>query len=63
MTVKRGMKALCDYEYIVETGTRTRGYRHGYRLTKDEGLSLADVSSIPAPEVLALKAKQAGIIV
>lgn len=53
MAVKRTVRILVEYEFLVSSGTAARGYRRGYRLTRDEALALVDLSSIPTPEALA----------
>jgi DNA primase len=50
MFVKRNMKILCDYEYLIGSGSGARGSKRSYRLFKDEELALIDLSVIPSPE-------------
>jgi DNA primase len=50
MFVKRNMKILCDYEYLIGSGSGARGSKRAYRLFKDEELALIDLSVIPSPE-------------
>jgi len=57
MFVKRNVRTLCEYEYLVEVGSFQRGSRRGYRLAEDEDLRLVDLSSIPTPEELRRKAR------
>lgn len=61
MFVKRNLRTLCEYEYLVEVGGFQRGSRRGYRLVQDEELALVDLSSIPSPEELARIAAAAGL--
>jgi DNA primase catalytic core len=61
LIVKRGVRTLCDYEYLVEVGSFQRGSRRGYRLAEDQELSLVDLSSIPTPTELARSIKAAGL--
>jgi DNA primase len=50
MFVKRNMKILCDYEYLIGSGSGARGSKRSYRLFKDEELALIDLSVIPSPK-------------
>ncbi len=52
-TVKRNVRLLVEYEYLVESGSYARGARRGYRLALDEALSLVDLSALPSPDELA----------
>ena len=61
LIVKRGVRALCDYEYLMPTGSFQRGARQGYRLAEDQELSLVDLSSIPTPEELSASIAAAGL--
>ena len=61
MFVKRNLRTLCDYEYLLEVGSFQRGSRRGYRLVHDEELLLVDLSSILTPEELAKAAAVAGL--
>jgi hypothetical protein len=65
MRVKRAMRLLVDYEYLIPEGTRRRGSSLGYRLLRDEDPERIDGASIPRPEELEqrlrnLKAGQSG---
>lgn len=55
MSVKRNVRTLVEYEFLVSMGVASRGFRRGYRLARDERLSLVDLSSIPSPEELSKK--------
>jgi len=46
MFVKRNLKTLCDFEYLICTGSRTRGSRNSYRLVADEPIELLDLSKL-----------------
>ncbi|MBB6480887.1 CHC2 zinc finger domain-containing protein [Spirochaeta isovalerica] len=46
MFVKRNVKTLCDFEYLICTGSRTRGSRNAYRLVADESIELLDMSKL-----------------
>ena len=59
--MKRNLRTLCDYEYLVESGSFQRGARRGYRLAEDQELSLVDLSAIPTPTELARSIKAAGL--
>jgi len=48
--VKRAVRILVDYEYVVTEGSRRRGARLGYRLLRDEGASELGSTEIPGPE-------------
>ena len=61
LIVKRAVRTLCDYEYLVEVGSFQRGSRRGYRLLEDQELSLVDLSSIPTPEELSASITAAGL--
>jgi hypothetical protein len=61
LIVKRGVRTLCDYEYLVEVGSFQRGSRRGYRLLEDQELSLVDLSAIPTPEELSASITAAGL--
>jgi len=61
-TLKRNLRLLIEYEYIIESGSQRRGSRRGYRLLRDEPLALVDISSIPTPEAVAERIHDAGII-
>ena len=61
MSVKRNLRTLCDYEYLVEVGSFQRGSRRGYRLAEDQELSLVDLSSIPTPTELSASITAAGL--
>jgi DNA primase len=61
MSVKRNLRTLCDYEYLVEVGSFQRGSRRGYRLAEDQELSLVDLSSIPTPTELSASIAAAGL--
>jgi biotin operon repressor len=53
MAVKRNVRTLVEYEFLVASGFSARGNKRGYRLSRDEALSLVDLSAIPSPETLA----------
>ena len=61
LIVKRGVRTLCDYEYLVESGSFQRGSRRGYRLAEDQELSLVDLSAIPTPTELEAAIAAAGL--
>jgi DNA primase catalytic core len=52
MSVKRGLRTLVDYEYVLTEGSRRRGSRLGYRLVRDEEASDLAASAIPSPEAV-----------
>ncbi|MCC6131764.1 MAG: toprim domain-containing protein [Acidobacteria bacterium] len=52
MRVKRAMRLLVDYEYLIPEGNRRRGSRLGYRLLHDEEAQKIDGAGIPRPEEL-----------
>ena len=53
MNVKRTMRTLVEYEFLISTGLASRGARRGYRLMRDEALELVDLSALVSPEELA----------
>jgi DNA primase len=55
MRVKRAMRLLVDYEYLIPEGSRRRGSRLGYRLVRDEDAQQIDGAGIPRPEELEQK--------
>ncbi len=55
MRVKRAMRLLADYEYLIPEGSRKRGSRLGYRLLRDEDPQRIDGVGIPRPEELEQK--------
>jgi predicted transcriptional regulator len=59
--VKRALRMLCDYEYVIERGSMARGSRRTYKLVKDEELELVDIAELLSPETLVKKAKAEGI--
>jgi hypothetical protein len=61
LVVKRAVRTLCDYEYLVETGSFQRGSRRGYRLLEDQELFLVDLSAIPTPTELEAAIAAAGL--
>jgi len=50
MFVKRYIKVLVEYEYLIQAGGRSRGSRSSYKLHRDEDISLVDISMMPSPE-------------
>jgi DNA primase catalytic core len=52
MIVKRGLKVLCEYEYLREAGSSRNGFKKSYKLTKDLPIELVDLSQIVEPEAL-----------
>jgi DNA primase len=54
-SVKRSLRLLVDYEYLVVEGSRRRGSRVGYRLIRDESACHIGENRIPSPEEVALK--------
>jgi DNA primase len=46
MFVKRNVKILTDFEYLICSGSRTRGSRYAYRLVADEPIELLDLSKL-----------------
>ena len=50
MFVKRNLKTLCDFEYLICSGSRTRGSRNAYRLVADEPIELLDLSKLLVSE-------------
>jgi hypothetical protein len=53
--VKRTVRLLCDYEYLIPTGFSARGHRRGYKLLADEALELVGAVGIPSPEEVEAK--------
>jgi DNA primase catalytic core len=58
MSVKRTMRTLVEYEFLISTGSGHRGARQCYRLVRDEACALVDLSSIPTPEALDAMVKE-----
>jgi DNA primase len=52
-TVKRTIRLLVDYEYLVGEGMHRRGSRMSYRLIRDEDVSVLGGERIPSPEEIA----------
>ncbi len=52
MGVKRSLRTLVDYEYVLTEGSRRRGSRLGYRLLRDEEAVDLAGAAIPAPEAV-----------
>ncbi len=52
MYVKRGLRLLCEYEYVKETGSSRNGLKKSYKLSKDLPIQLVDLSQIVEPEAL-----------
>ena len=50
MYVKRNMRILSDYEYIIASSSARQRSRKSYRLLADEAINLIDLSMIPAPD-------------
>ena len=50
--IKRYIQLLAEWEYLVVSGSRTRGSRNGYRLFRDEPIRLVDLSMIPTPKAM-----------
>ncbi|MCP4132062.1 MAG: hypothetical protein GY754_13895, partial [bacterium] len=46
MFVKRNLKTLIDFEYLICSGSKTRGSRNTYRLVADEDIELLDLSRL-----------------
>ena len=55
MFVKRNMRILSDYEYVITAGAPGSRSRKSYRLVADEAIRLIDLSVIPTPEEIKLK--------
>lgn len=55
MSVKRSLRTLSEWEYVLVSGGGMRGMRNGYRMLEDTPLKLVDLSMIPSPS--AMKAK------
>ncbi len=51
MFVKRNLKTLVDFEYLICLGSKSRGSRNSYRLIADEPIELLDLSKLLIPEV------------
>ena len=45
MIVKRGLKLLCEYEYLREVGSSRNGFKRSYKLAKDLPIELVDLSA------------------
>ena len=60
-TVKRNLRLLVEYEYLAESGSYARGARRGYKLVADADLSLVDLSSVPSPDELERRVKNAAL--
>jgi hypothetical protein len=50
--IKRYLQLLCEWEYLLVAGSRSRGARNAYRLYRDEPIQLVDLSMIPTPEAM-----------
>ena len=46
MFVKRNLKTLIDFEYLICAGSKSRGSRNSYRLISDEPIELIDLSKL-----------------
>ncbi|MCP4101678.1 MAG: hypothetical protein GY750_09665 [Lentisphaerae bacterium] len=46
MFVKRNLKTLIDFEYLICSGSKARGSRNAYRLIADEPIELLDLSRL-----------------
>ena len=57
MFVKRNMRTLSDYEYVITAGSPGQRSRKSYRLIADEAIRLIDLSVIPTPAEIKLKMK------
>jgi hypothetical protein len=55
--VKRNIRTLVEYEYLIMKGGQTRGSRARYSLSQDAPLSFHDLSQILTPEELEKKMK------
>jgi hypothetical protein len=55
MVIKRNLRVLSDYEYLVSAGGKQRGTRKAYRLVRDQELQLVDLSMIPSPEEMEVR--------
>ena len=55
MYVKRNVRTLTDYEYLLVSGKKQRGGRLTYHLLKDEEITLIDLSVIPDPKTMKTK--------
>jgi DNA primase len=57
MFVKRNMRVLSDYEYVITAGSPGPRGRKSYRLIADEAIRLIDLSVIPTPEEIGARVK------
>jgi DNA primase catalytic core len=46
MFVKRNLRTLIDFEYLICLGSQSRGSRNAYRLVADESIELMDLSKL-----------------
>jgi DNA primase catalytic core len=60
MGVKRGLRTLVDYEYVLTEGSRRRGSRLGYRLLRDEEAVELSGGAIPTPEAVERELERGG---
>jgi DNA primase len=51
-SIKKHLRKLVGYEYLLCTGGGMRGRRNAYRLVADEDMEAIDFSVVPAPEVM-----------
>jgi len=58
--IKVGLRILAELEYVILSGSRTRGARNAYFLIADEPLHLVDFSPVPEPETLRQRARKRG---
>ncbi|MCK5201432.1 MAG: hypothetical protein KAR21_23925, partial [Spirochaetales bacterium] len=57
MFVKRNMRTLSDYEYVITAGGHGQRSRKSYRLVADEAIRLIDLSVIPTPAEIGARVK------
>jgi len=57
MFVKRNMRTLSDYEYVISFGSPGARSRKSYRLIADEAIRLIDLSIIPTPSEIESRVK------
>ena len=50
MFVKRNLRTLIDFEYLICLGSKSRGSRNAYRLVADQPIELMDLSKLLIPE-------------
>jgi DNA primase len=59
--VKRGLRVLVDYEYVLTEGLRRRGSRLGYRLLRDEEAVDLSAAAIPTPDAVERELGEGGV--